>query len=712
MLEADHPAKSSMSPGLESDHGHGPGRPPPLERECFRDNTGPSTATPSDRQRLSAATSASSNRDRIAPVMLFFLAAGLAAVWSCASYFRWANFGYRTFDLAYYVQAVWQLIHWRFALTVENVPLLGNHVEPIVFIFGPILALVRHPMVFVVVQNVGLASMAPIGYLLARRFFDRPTSALLSLALLLAPATSFVALHEFHPEALSTPLLLLMIYSRTTRRLWMHWLSFLAVLACKENMALLLATYCLVFLVTERRLGFSTAIRWSGLPLLVAVAWFFLCTQIITPAFNSGNIDYLSLYDRLGKTPAEIVGNVISRPQLIGRALTQSLGQGNLVWGLLLPFGLLPLWRPRWLLISAPIFLQHLLSWRSSEWSIYFHYAAPLLPLMWMGAVEGLAMLRDRWHRSIENSRIVTAVALLLVFGCLASQMWVGPAPAIWSDFRNYSGLSADRARKQAFIARIPANASVVAPLSYLSHLAMREKLYSLHYILKGLKTLSRDRYQPPALPDFVLIDYDDTATFDPSAGYYHPQMQTVEATVIPSSDQLLHEFLRTATWTTQSNDSLTLLKKVFPKKTQPESVSEVVPDDSANRASVFSIKGNELQAIEHSDTAGGLTLELRWRVSAGRDVFPWMLLRLSKRGSPVKIITKGLCAIDAESGLTIEQWQVDLSRLPLGEYEPEAIFLDYTKAAWRETHGRGSGLELLAPPISLGRITVSPRRR
>ena len=44
----------------------------------------------------------------------------------------------------------------------------------------------------------------------------------------------------------------------------------------------------------------------------------------------------------------------------------QALTHGNLVWALLFPFLCLPLLRPRWLLIAAPILLQHLLSWRSS----------------------------------------------------------------------------------------------------------------------------------------------------------------------------------------------------------------------------------------------------------------------------------------------------------------------------------------------------------
>src|SRR5256886_16393535 len=57
---------------------------------------------------------------------------------SWASYAHWANFDYRTFDLAYYVQGLWQLIHGRFEGSILGVPLLGNHVEPIIFLMAQI----------------------------------------------------------------------------------------------------------------------------------------------------------------------------------------------------------------------------------------------------------------------------------------------------------------------------------------------------------------------------------------------------------------------------------------------------------------------------------------------------------------------------------------------------------------------------------------------
>jgi uncharacterized membrane protein len=102
--------------------------------------------------------------------------------------------------------SIWQLIHGRLDVSVENVPLLGNHVEPIVFLFAPLFAVFRHPMLFVIVQNAALAAMPLVGYNIAKRLgLDGKRACLLSAALLLAPAAGYIAIHEFHPEALVRP---------------------------------------------------------------------------------------------------------------------------------------------------------------------------------------------------------------------------------------------------------------------------------------------------------------------------------------------------------------------------------------------------------------------------------------------------------------------------------------------------------------------------
>ncbi|PYK72453.1 MAG: hypothetical protein DME42_09025 [Verrucomicrobia bacterium] len=637
-----------------------------------------------------------------AKVVITTVAAISFLVWTWTSYARWSDFQYRSFDLAYYVQAIWQLIHGRFDVSVENVPLLGNHVEPIVFLFAPLLAIFRHPMVFVAVQNAALASMGPVGYEIARRLgFDNKRACMLGVAILLAPAAGYIALHEFHPEALTAPFLLLMFQARVTKSLWRHWLWFVAVLACKENMAPLLAVYCIIFSISERNRAFAELRRWYLWPMSFAVIWFVICTRVITPALNSGNIDYLGLYDRLGTSAGNILLNALVRPQLIGQALLESLTHGNLVWGLLFPFLCLPLLRPRWILIAVPVLLQHLLSWRSSEWMIYFHYGAPLLPLFWIASVEAIAAF-DRWKLPVFLPRIVP---WFIVVACVVAQFWLGLLSGIVSRNAAWFEGGPERTRKNAFIAQIQPTSSVVAPLPYLSHLAMREKLYSLHYILKGLKTLSRSSYEPPPPTDFVLIDYRDTATFDPKAGFYHPTMKTVDGRIIPSSDRLLHDFLKRTTWTAESQDELTLLRNTEGATmafTSEESVTEEAP--------VFAVGATQLFAIETGNKAISppqlLQIRLRWRFQRERDVFPWMLLRLL-RDRKSTLFVKGLCAPEVAQGNHLENWTVTTTELPPGDYVLEALFLDNSKQAWSQTIDRGQPSNLLAPPVSLGHLKV-----
>jgi hypothetical protein len=330
---------------------------------------------------------------------------------------------------------------------------------------------------------------------------------------------------------------------------------------------------------------------------------------------------------------------------------------------------------------------------------IYFHYGAPLLPLFWIASVEAIAAF-DRWKLPAFLPRIVP---WFIIVACAVAQFSL--LSGIVSRNADWFEGGPERARKNALIAQIPPTSSVVAPLPYLSHLAMREKLYSLHYILKGLKTLSRSSYEPPPPTDFVLIDYRDSATFDPSAGFYHPTMKTVDGRIIPSSDRLLHDFLKRTTWTTESQDELTLLRNTGGATTaftSNESLSDEAP--------VFVVGATQLLAIETGDKAVSppqlLEIRLRWKFQGERDVFPWMLLRLS-RDQKSTLFVKGLCAPEVAEGTHLENWTVTTTELLPGDYILEALFLDNSKQAWTQTIGRGRSSNLLAPPVSLGRLKV-----
>lgn len=588
------------------------------------------------------------------------------------SAWHWWTFQYRTFDLAFYVQGIWLALHGQWHVSLLGVSLMGNHVEPLVFLLVPLFAVCPHPMLLVAVQAAALATMPRTAWRIARRLGIEERAAFwLAMAIILMPATGFVGLHEFHPEAFAAPLVLLLIEARLAGRLDWFWVWFAAVLACKENMALLLVAWGAVHALWDWRRSLREQWIWNLAPLLAAAAWFVVCTRFITPALNAGKVDYLELYSHLGRTGGEIIARMFREPQVALGALWRAATQGNLVWGLLAPLLALPLFRPRWLLIGVPILLQHLLSWRSSEWMLNFHYAAPLLPLVWMAAADFLAA-----------SRQVLPLTRTIAFACVASQFAFGPFNQMLAEFSTARAALWERDWKARILENIPADASVTAGMPYLAHLAERKEVYSLHHILKGLNTLSRDRYTPPPPTDCVFIDYEDDATFDIVSGYYHPTMRTATGEIVPSSDRLLHEFLRTDAWSATSVNAVTLLTQgANPGKPFNISVPVSFDSETTMEGIVWNAWPGPVRLprgfvgkIDHASTS----LLLSWQLSGERMSFPWLTILL-KGETGDYLLTRGLCGIEVESGAFTEGWTIVIPpEIPSGRYWLRAYFTNH----------------------------------
>ena len=557
------------------------------------------------------------------------------------SWFRWATFQYATFDLAFYAQGLWLAGKGLWHVSLLDVPLMGNHQDPIVFLALPFYKIWSHPMLLVIAQTLLLATMPFTGWRIARHLeFGQQAAVWLGLATLLAPATGFIALHEFHPEALAAPLLLLMFEGRMKRRPGQFWLSFILVLACKESMGLLLAWISLVYYVIERDRDREWRIGWNIIPGCVALGWFLLCALFIGPSLNGGRVDFLELYSHLGNSGAAILGGLVTHPSKAAGALWRGLTGGDLAWGLLVPFLLLPVLRPRWVIMSAPIFLQHLLSVRPSEWSMHFHYAAPLLPLLWLGVAEAGSAL---FWRDVLAGWITVA--------CVACQLWFGPIRNVWRTAMGAGTALWAKEWKSAMLVVVPKDASVTAGLPYLSHLSNREHLHSLHHVLKGLNTLSRIDYKPPAATDAVIVDTADRATFDPAAGFFHPKMGTTDNRVIPASDLLLHQFMRQAEWRTVARNEFT----IFLKGTPP------APAQTFRGAGRQLDEHHALIACEPMPPLAGdaMLFALSWELKAGRQsLLSTSLFLLAEDGQRYQI-GKGPIALGVESGRFTEAWAV-----------------------------------------------------
>jgi hypothetical protein len=173
----------------------------------------------------------------------------------------------------------------------------------------------------------------------------------------------------------------------------------------------------------------------------------------------------------------------------------------------------------------------------------------------------------------------------------------------------------------------------------------MRPDVHSLHHVLKGLKTLSRETYEPPGPVDWVWVDFEDHRTFDAGAGYHHPTMRTVDGRVVPSGEKLLSTFLSRQTWRVDSVNGLALFS-VNPPEMVP------APETEPLQVAGCSVRIRVLQG------RGFVKVRFFWESSSAQKEWPWVrwVLRGKER---VYTQVKGPVGLAGKQGM--EEWTVRL---------------------------------------------------
>ncbi|MEO7932143.1 MAG: DUF2079 domain-containing protein [Chthoniobacterales bacterium] len=599
----------------------------------------------------------------------------IAALWTFQSWWRWSHFSYTTFDLAFYVQALDGFTHGRNWSSLLGVKPFGNHADFIILLIWPLFAVIRHPMTLIVVQNLALAACLPLGWKIARQMgWNSRSSFWLASVLLINPVLTFVALHEFHPEAFAAPLWLAIYHSWQKKNLRAFWLFLILFLSCKENLGLLAGAWCFIKLFEHP----SRQILWQWIifPGLFIAGWMAVYLFWLGPKWNAGNVDFGALYSHLHEK-----GLLAGASDVFHSSL-----QGSILWALLLPMLFLPLRKPLSLLPTMPLLLQHLLSWRSSEWTIYFHYAAPILPVFWIATLESLNPQNGEGKKWYATMPFFLVLANLVCFFIVETpEKFLAP----------FSNIDSQLAAKKAIVREIPAEASVLAPLPFQSQLAERPEIYSLHLVLKGLKTLSRNIYSPPPPTDFVIVDYDDTITFDSNSGYYHPAMKLRTGEVVSSSDALLHQFLSKASWQVDSVGALTVFQKI---SAQPV----VATPTSIPLKSGLIDSATDLMTLSVMNNNGQIQVTSEWSYRSERRKIPWLHVIATQIGTgEQRIFNRGLCCPEgrADGGIWRDTWNLPAELLIRPEeWSFRAIFEDHATRSY--THRELNGDEIFAIDI------------
>lgn len=405
------------------------------------------------------------SRDLVPRIILVLAIVAYAIGFARISHINYQAFWVPSFDFAIFDQGAWLLSRFKDPfVTIRGLHLFGDHASFIILFFVPLYWLGASGEVLLYAQTLGLALGAVPVFLLGRRLLGNEWHALMmATAYLLTPAVGWLNMENFHPDAFEVPLLLFAVYFMVSRRWRLFMVSIVLVLLVKEDVPLVtipLGIY--VALLHNRRVGLATV--------ATSALWLGWTVLLILPDFSGVDPGGLNSWRIPFGGVGGLVQTAIQSPWEVGGHILGAEKQRYL-FQLLTPLAFLPLLSP-FTLVALPVLGSNLISTFYYQYSIEYHYTAPLIPILWGGALLGISRIRRDGARS-------GLVALVLAGTVFSAYLW---GPLSWSrkpvQVGDENSAVAEASREA--IALIPPDAVVAARAHAASHLAHREKIYNL----------------------------------------------------------------------------------------------------------------------------------------------------------------------------------------------------------------------------------------
>jgi uncharacterized membrane protein len=386
-----------------------------------------------------------------------------AAVFAWFAVLRYETFNATGYDLGFFDQVVWEISRGRPGITSYTFyyDFFGQHVEPILFLYGALYRIWADPRLLLVSQALAVGAAAWLLHRCAMIVLAPRSAAVLSASFLLAVPLHTALAFDFHPEVSSCLLVFGGLYLALRGRSWNAFACWATLPLFKEDEALLLPGLgLLLFLLTQRP-------RPAAVLAVAGPLWALLALGIIEPHWRHGYAgDLTQDYAAFGTTLTAALACSVQHPLKVAHL---ALGHGGLAallrWNA--GTGLAGVLAPLGLLAAAPQLLLQLASRHSTQHALRLHYGVEGVPIVFAFLLAEL-----RWLSRQPRLRD----GLALVVGGLA----IG-AFAISSPFR--SGFPypipapAHLAAIRAGDALIPPSGTLRADSTLAAHLSQREHI-------------------------------------------------------------------------------------------------------------------------------------------------------------------------------------------------------------------------------------------
>lgn len=369
-------------------------------------------------------------------IVLCAVMAGYLLVFVPMNFGLWFNLQIPHGDSSMYEEHLWNTLHGKgFRSYLDQGLFLGEHIQVIHLLLLPLYALWPSHLLLEFCGSAAIAVSAIPVFLLTRRSTESNVAALFVAAAFLCsfPVQYLdiaVDLKTFRPSAFGIPIMLFGLLA-AERKQWI-WMSFcfLLALASQEDFAIVIAPFGLWLAIRgwreQKSDSTSGGNRRIALGLTIAVlatVYVFSVVKILIPWFRSGvPVHYVSYFEAFGKTPLEIVTNLLFRPDLVWRELVTAATLA-LFLDLLIPFGA-PFRAWSRLLVGVPLFILLAANQLTRDYpGPFHHFHAPILPILgWAAcAAVGLGNISTSERERIVRERGLWVLCCALTTGLFFS---------------------------------------------------------------------------------------------------------------------------------------------------------------------------------------------------------------------------------------------------------------------------------------------------
>ncbi len=437
--------------------------------------------------------------------ILFTVVTLYIIIFSTLTVLKHMSFNSTAYDLAIYDQAVWSYSRGKIMLnSVAQTQLLGDHVEPILFLITPLYWVYPSPLILVVIQTIIIAIGAIPLYFLTKNVLKNELIALIiPFAYLIHPSTQYMNLFDFHPETLAVSFILFSLYFLEIRKYSLSFMFLALAGLCKEYVPLLFVTFGVYILFVHKKKILSI------ISIITGIVWTYANFGIIIPHFSKIGYPYL-----LGKTPIEIIIEKLLNPITI---LTQNMpffilliipiGLGLFV--LFSPIILLSIFQVGMIIFFSPIGITE----------IIYHHQATIFPFVIVSSIYGIRnlnnLIKNKKTKILQKKNFINIVAIFILSTSILSFIFYSPFTILY-DYSSFNPNTEYVRNGNKIISEIGPTASIVSTNWIVPHLSQREYVFmDTHYTRN--KTFSG---LPIVLieagpPDYILLDLSE-AVIDP----------------------------------------------------------------------------------------------------------------------------------------------------------------------------------------------------